>query len=106
MHSFNEINSHSTQAQQAQGQLEAEVGPARAVLLREEIARHLPLYEFHAGHSHTHITTLYFDTRERDFFRRAEKHYDDNVKIRVKEYYFWFRQDTIYGVTPRMELCP
>ena len=28
------------------------------------------------------------------------------IEVRGKEYYFWFRQDTIYGVTPRMELCP
>ena len=28
------------------------------------------------------------------------------IEVRAKEYYFWFRQDTIYGVTPRMELCP
>jgi hypothetical protein len=74
-----------------------EVGPARALLLREEIARHLPLYEFHPGQPYTHITTLYFDTRERDFFRRAEKHYDDNVKIRVKEYYYSSRAVNGHG---------
>ena len=28
------------------------------------------------------------------------------IEVRAKEHYFWFRQDTIYGVTPRMELCP
>ena len=28
------------------------------------------------------------------------------IEVRAKEYYFWFRQDTIYGVTPKMELCP
>jgi len=28
------------------------------------------------------------------------------IEVRAKAYYFWFRQDTIYGVTPRMELCP
>jgi hypothetical protein len=28
------------------------------------------------------------------------------IDVTAKEYYFWFRQDTIYGVTPRMELCP
>jgi hypothetical protein len=28
------------------------------------------------------------------------------IEVRAKEYYFWFRQDTIYGVTPKMEICP
>jgi hypothetical protein len=28
------------------------------------------------------------------------------IQINSKEQYFWFREDTIYGVTPRMELCP
>jgi hypothetical protein len=28
------------------------------------------------------------------------------VVVKGREYYFWFRQETIYGVTPKMELCP
>ena len=28
------------------------------------------------------------------------------IEVRAKEYYFWFRQDTIDGVPPTMELCP
>ncbi len=28
------------------------------------------------------------------------------IDVKAKEYYFWFRQDTIYGVTQRMEMCP
>ena len=31
---------------------------------------------------------------------------DAGINVKGKEYYFWFRQDTIYGVTTRMELCP
>jgi outer membrane lipoprotein SlyB len=31
---------------------------------------------------------------------------DAGITVQGKEYYFWFRQDTLYGVTPRMELCP
>lgn len=31
---------------------------------------------------------------------------DAGINIKGKEYYFWFRQDMLYGVTPRMELCP
>src|SRR3954471_3424578 len=29
---------------------------------------------------------------------------DAGINIKGKEYYFWFRQDTLYGVTPRLEL--
>ena len=28
------------------------------------------------------------------------------IDVKGKEYYFWFRQETLYGVTPRLELCP
>ena len=28
------------------------------------------------------------------------------INVQSKEYYFWFRQETLYGVTPKMELCP
>jgi len=28
------------------------------------------------------------------------------INITGKAYYFWFRENTIYGVTPKPELCP
>ena len=31
---------------------------------------------------------------------------DAGINVKGKEYYFWFNQNTLYGVTPRMELCP
>ena len=31
---------------------------------------------------------------------------ESGVAVKGREYYFWFRQETIYGVTPKMELCP
>jgi len=30
----------------------------------------------------------------------------DIITIVTREYYFWFRQDTIAGVTAKMEICP
>ena len=63
-----------------------EVGLAAATFLRQEIARSLPLFEFHKGFPHTYVTTVYFDTVDRAFFAQAERSYDDNVKLRVKEY--------------------
>lgn len=65
-----------------------EICTATAAFLKEEISRHLPLFEYEPGQPQTCVTTLYFDTKDRDFFRRAERSYDDNVKIRVKEYYY------------------
>lgn len=53
-----------------------------------EIARRLPLFSYREGHPYSYVTTVYFDTQDRDFYRRAAVHYDDNVKIRVKEYYY------------------
>ena len=31
---------------------------------------------------------------------------DPGITVKGKEYYFWFRQETLYGVTTRVELCP
>lgn len=63
-----------------------EVGPAAATFLRDEISRYLPCFEFCAGHPFTWITTIYFDTEDRRLFRRAVRAYDDNLKVRIKEY--------------------
>ena len=30
----------------------------------------------------------------------------DIITIVTRDYFFWFRQDTIAGVTPKMEICP
>jgi hypothetical protein len=65
-----------------------EVGLGAATFLREEIARRLPRFEYEPGHATTSITTIYFDTKSRDLYRRAERHYDESIKIRVKEYYY------------------
>jgi len=65
-----------------------EVGVGAATFLREEIARRLPRFEYEKGHPTTYITTVYFDTESHDLYRRAERHYDQNLKIRVKEYYY------------------
>jgi len=65
---------------------EMQVGAA--TFLREEIKRHLPLFEFRKGHPHTYITTIYFDTEKLDFYTTAKSFYDDNIKLRVKEYYY------------------
>ena len=65
-----------------------EVSPAVARELRDEIAKHLPLFSYIPGRRDSHITTVYFDTRNRDLYHRAERSFDDNFKIRVKEYYY------------------
>jgi hypothetical protein len=59
-----------------------------AAFLRHEIERHLPLFEFRKGHPYTYISTIYFDTSKLEFYRKALDSYDDNLKIRVKEYYY------------------
>ena len=65
-----------------------EVAPALALELRREIAARLPLFSFIPGRRDCFITTVYFDTRNRDLYHRAERSFDDNFKIRVKEYYY------------------
>jgi hypothetical protein len=65
-----------------------EIGLGSAAFLREEIARRLPLFEYNPGHAYTHVTTLYFDTRDRHFFHEAVRDYRNHLRIRVKEYYY------------------
>ncbi|MBN1441551.1 MAG: VTC domain-containing protein [Planctomycetes bacterium] len=68
-----------------------EVGVAAAAFLREEISRNLPIFEFYEGYPHTCITTVYFDTDDQAFYEQAVRSYDDNFKIRVKEYSYSHR---------------
>lgn len=65
-----------------------QLSPDAARLLRREIAQNLPVYEFCPGFPATWVTTVYFDTRDRRFYRQAERSYDDNLKVRVKEYFY------------------
>ncbi len=78
---------------------EMQVGAA--MFLREEIMRHLPLFEFRKGHPFTYITTIYFDTEKLDFYTTAKSFYDDNVKLRVKEYYYKKRESSRGGLNCR-----
>ncbi len=59
-----------------------------AAFVRNEVEQHLPLFEFRKGNRHTYITTVYFDNEKLDFYQKAKAYYDDNLKIRVKEYYY------------------
>src|ERR1041385_3846504 len=63
-----------------------EMHAGAAAFVRNEIERHLPLFEFRKGYPHTYITTVYFDTEELALYRIAREFYDDNVKVRLKEY--------------------
>jgi len=65
-----------------------ELTVAETTALEDEISRCLPVYEFNPGHPYTHITTVYYDTPELLLYQRACRKYDDNLKIRVKEYYY------------------
>jgi len=77
-----------------------ELDTVSAAELQAEISRHLPLFAYRKGQSCTYVTTIYFDTRNRDFYRRAEQSYDDNVKIRVKEYYYAVSPEAGGGASP------
>src|SRR5262245_36598515 len=72
-----------------------EMPVGKATFLRDEIEKHLPLFEFRRGHPFTFITTVYFDTEKLDFYKRAKTYYDDNIKIRVKEYYYQGRSSSL-----------
>jgi len=56
--------------------------------MRRIVEDNLPRYEFREGRPSTFITTVYFDTDHLDFYEHASRHYDNNKKIRVKEYYY------------------
>ncbi len=65
-----------------------ELSRAELSVLETEISSRLPVYEFNPGHPFTHITTVYFDTPGLELFEKASRSYDDNLKVRVKEYYY------------------
>ena len=59
--------------------------------LRRAVARQLPLLKFRPVRPCTLISTVYFDTANLALLERAQCHYHDNLKLRVKKY-FWPRQ--------------
>ncbi|MBI4582626.1 MAG: VTC domain-containing protein [Planctomycetes bacterium] len=69
-------------------EIKYELEMQEAKRLKEVVSKHLPLYEFRRGRSHTFISTIYYDTDLYEFYNRATHHYDNNTKIRVKEYYY------------------
>jgi SPX domain protein involved in polyphosphate accumulation len=73
--------------------------------LRRRVEPHLPCYEFRRGHPRTFITTVYFDTDCFDLYRRASASYDDNLKIRVKEYYYLADEGCASGPRETFPYC-
>ena len=65
-----------------------ELTEAETAVLEGEVSRCLPVYEFNPGYPFTHITTVYYDTTGLRLYQQACRRYDDNLKIRVKEYYY------------------
>ena len=65
-----------------------ELSRAELSVIEGEFSRRLPVFEFNPGHPFTHITTVYFDTAGLELYQGACRRYDDNLKVRVKEYYY------------------
>ncbi|MBN1419404.1 MAG: VTC domain-containing protein [Planctomycetes bacterium] len=62
--------------------------PAIAERLRESVSANLPAYAYKRGYPETYVTTVYFDTQDLFFYHRARRKPDNNVKVRLKEYYY------------------
>ncbi len=60
----------------------------KADLFYNEVNRHLPLYCYAPEREITYVTTIYFDTQDFRFYTRANKFRNDNLKLRLKEYYY------------------
>ncbi len=64
---------------------ELEIQEAKRI--KEVVSKHLPLYEFRKGRSHTFISTIHYDIELYDYSKRATQRVE-NTTIRVKEYYY------------------
>ena len=62
--------------------------PRDAGGLLAEVQKHLPVYCYAPDRDITFVTTIYFDTEDLRFFNRASRFRHDNLKIRLKEYYY------------------
>jgi len=62
--------------------------PAIAERLRDSVSENLPAYSYKQGYPTTYVTTVYFDTQDLFFYHRARRKPDNNIKIRLKEYYY------------------
>lgn len=55
---------------------------------------HLPVYCYAPDREITYVTTIYFDTHDFRFYNRASNFRHDNLKIRLKEYYYELHDGT------------
>lgn len=53
-----------------------------------EVAKHLPVYCYVPAREITFVSSVYFDTEDLLFYNRAKWFPHDNLKIRLKEYYY------------------
>lgn len=72
----------------ARSEIKLRLTAEEADIFAAEIKRHLPVYCYSPGRETTFVTTVYFDTDDFRFYSRANKFRDDNLKLRLKEYYY------------------
>jgi hypothetical protein len=53
-----------------------------------EVEKHLPIYCYAPGRAITFVSSVYFDTKDFLFYHRAKWFPHDNLKVRLKEYYY------------------
>ena len=80
--------------------------------LRKTLRQNIPLHSFTKGKLSTFVTTIYFDTQDFSFFKRAQNDPRNNIKLRAKEYYYFNPEliehacslDQLFDYSPKLYL--
>lgn len=62
--------------------------PQDAERLLRDVEQHLPVYCYAPGRAVTFVSSVYYDTEDFFFYKRAKWFPHDNLKVRLKEYYY------------------
>ena len=84
-----ELDLASRQLTENRAEIKYLLAAGQAAGFKKEIHRHLPSHIYTKGKTITLVTTVYFDTPDFHFYRLNEAHPRQNVKVRVREYYYF-----------------
>jgi SPX domain protein involved in polyphosphate accumulation len=81
--------SADTALTQARGEIKFLLSSAEASNFKSMLAEHLESHCFKKGKVITHISSVYFDTPNLDYYKKAKSSPQENLKIRFREYYYY-----------------
>lgn len=81
--------SADTALTQARGEIKFLLNSTEASVFKKKLSEYLESHCFKKGKVITHISSVYYDTTNLDYYKRAIENPQENLKIRFREYYYY-----------------